>query len=744
MTIDYEGGRTYFAMEEDTDRLSQRAMLRLRAFRDDYTNSGRLRVILDSHDMYFSRDRNGLGEGPQRVRVGGQRGELASLKSPHFASLTRLIRVITTAQLPDLEPRALNTDEAQESAAILARDLILSYREGGLDEKFVTWAQHATLYGYGFLLSMWDPQAGAERRDLPNRPMLPEDYEQEFNPELGQVMPGQPLRQGDVRTINLTPLDVALDTFRQNANNDWVIITTYVNRWELAQQVHRAGLMDERFAGDAEARAQSIIDFMPKSASGQAGVTWPRLSRRWYGADDLDGATTALIRPDIIPVQELLHRPTPLMPEGRRFRFLSESVPVDWEPLPLGDTELPLYMVCPETEDDTPYGHSPIQDIQGTQEAMDAAMSTAVTRNKASLPMLLAPNESKVEVRRMGRAFAIANYNPVAGARNNGEPTIFAFSNDTTQDLNLFNALESSAEKIVGINAALRGERQSGQSGSSQAFQSQQGILGNKNFEASLYRGMEAVALAHVRLHQRHNVYPRKLSGSADKRMQQLFVGKDLKGVDTVSVKTTGVFRQDPQARMAFLAGIKELDPNAIVPAAKQLLFVQTGRFEEAGPTEGRDELLFIKSENELLRQGKVPLVPSVYETHLAHIQSHKGVIFNLSAKADAAVVQAVYEHIAAHEKEMSKASAVDSGIAGLTGPVTLEDLQPGPRSAGGMPPGEPPPESEEGPPSRPPSSGGQRGQSSAGGPPAARLPSLPNGQSSEALTRGQLPPGAP
>ena len=282
----------YFAALGVEDIASE-IMKRVEDYQEFLLTSGRLDLWRRSYEYYYKPSLSG-----SKLNKAGDQGEYTTVNINHYRNLLLHLKTMTTQQRPAFEPRATNTDYKSQAQTILAAGLLDYYmREKKLERYIKTAVEQGLVFGEGFVRSEWDTSLG-------------EVYG--INPETKAQ-----IRQGDIKYTNFTPIDVARDFTKDNANDhDWYVLTTYKNRFtlaakypELADKIH-----DLPSRTDLERDVNLVQSYMEDS--------------------------------DDVPVYEFYHRPTAALPDGRLVVCLADDIVLLDGALPY--RELPVYRISPD------------------------------------------------------------------------------------------------------------------------------------------------------------------------------------------------------------------------------------------------------------------------------------------------------------------------------------------------------------------------------------------------------------
>lgn len=590
----------YWVNLEGTD-LAREAWNRWVEYHEWLTGSSRLHLLRTSADAYYGREagfNNFANRGVQRHK---QNPGVLKVKSNHYGATARQKVTLVTSKPLTFQVFTTNTDTSSQSAASSGRSL-LEYlkRTKDLERLRATLAKHAVVYLSGFLSWEWDSDSGD---DIPPEAVPEGDLEYLLDPDgnpvvdesTGSAVLAKMPKYGDVVLRNHTPVDVAYDFCASNADMPWIILRHFESRYDLAAKYPQ--LKAEILALSGEKRDEWRIaafneGLRPSSSS------------------------------DLIPVYRLVHRRTPACPDGREALFLSRDILLRSGPLEYGVD--PFVRCAEEDADDSAEGHSSQIDHLGLQEAHDATLSTALSKQQASLPKPFVALQANIAKKDLGGGFQVFTVN---GAPKDMVQFI-EYQSSAEKDIQLAGYFQQQIETGTGINPILRGNTEavvSGASGRAVAFMQAQAAIANWPLERQLREAMAKMAMGLVDTYRRHHRAKQQLiiiSGKAQESQTVEFTGsKDLEGVRAVTVEQGDPITGTPAGRLELLGLLKEELAVQGIDFNKAYQIITEGRWEPAiEDISNMDQQ--IRSENEQLAKG-VQIQPLETEHHLKHILGH-------------------------------------------------------------------------------------------------------------------------
>ena len=162
------------------------------------------------------------------------------------------------------------------------------------------------------------------------------------------------------------------------------------------------------------------------------------------------------------------------------------------------------------------------------------------------------------------------------------------------------------------------------------------------------------------------------------------FSGDDLDTVSRVIVDVGNALAQTTAGRVQIAEQLLQMMPEQMTPQ-QYISIMNTGELETmTSPI--NDELALIRSENERIVDGTIPVIAIVTDDHLTHIKEHKSVINDADARTDPDLVKRTLDHISDHLRLLRE---TDADLLVLMGQQPLGN--PGGTPAGPPGPGENP-----------------------------------------------------
>lgn len=591
--------------------------------------------------FYHGAYANDLGYG-HRVDFTGDQGELVQIPINHFRNIGQHILNIITSTRPVMESRAINTDYKSLAQTYLANGILDYYmREKHLEDALKKAVELSIVLGAGYVKMEWNAMAG-------------ETYE--LDPETGEQ-----INEGEVEFSTLTPLDVIIDGTKEGWDNDWIMIRTFQNRYNLMAKYPEF--------------ADKIRSLPSKSDSAIYRLAV------WSNDDTED-----------IPVYEFYHKRSEAMPDGRYLLFVDTDVILMDTKMPY--REIPIFRIVPSEILGTPYGYSPLFDIYPIQEGINSLYSTIMTNQNAfGVQNIYVPRGADL------------NFNSLEGAMNiieaNAKPEALNLTATPPEVFKFLDELIKAAETISGINSVTRGNPEASlKSGTALALVQSQSLQFVSGLQQSYVKLIEDSGTALINMLKDFATAPKVIAlvGKNNRTFLKEFTGDQVKDINRVVVDMGNPLSKTIAGRVQMAEQMLQM--KLITDPQQYFQVINTGRLDSM--FEGQmTELLLIKAENEAMLNSEAPLV-SPTDKHSEHITEHKSILGDPDTRKDGNLVKTVMDHIEQHLKALRE---TDPDLLRLCGENPLPPVQ----APGGNPQGPPPGAQMGGPP--PPQQGPPPGQ---------------------------------
>lgn len=611
-TYQQSNGDKYFAALS-VDELIQECERKREDYEDYCLRTGRLTIWRTNWEM-FQRAELKIG-----IRFGGDRGQYKLIESNIYRSLvTGLVSVIAN-QRPAFQPQAINSDY-KSLAQDLIFDAVSNYylKVKHMEDDYKTGLTYGIIMGEGWLYEKWNADIG-EVTDVTT------------DPEGKQT----PIKEGDVQTAVLGPMDVARDYTRMDTNNDWYIIREYLNKWDLIAQ--RPDLMDEL-----------------------KGYTLPTTLQRFRFGHIVDAQSS---NADLIPVYTLIHKKTQSCPKGRLTQYVDGDTWILDTALPYD--EIPLYPCMPDVVPFNNFGATVMTSICKLQYAYDKTLSLIVTNQQAfALQNIVVDESTQTKPEQV-----IEGLNFIKTDLKNGVPVGLELCKTPAEVFNFLNVLEQQMEKLSGLPSILRGAPPTGvESGTAMAFLQAQALVFNSPIQQAYISFLErsATGLFNILKSFANTKRMIAIAGQSNKPYMGEFSGQDLSNISRVIVDTGNPATRSEAGKLQIA---QDLMAKGMVTNQEYFQVLKTGNLDSM--TEGPEaENMLIVEENERLRRGE-PQIAAPWDNHSLHIKQHAVILMDptIRATTNNPIVAGTMQHI------MSHAQFIIPDVTGPTDPRLLAVL---------------------------------------------------------------------
>ena len=613
----------------------------------------------------------------------GDQGELSAIHVNRFHHLGQ--RILTMAVQDDFgwQPVAANADTLSTEESILAAS-VLEYekRAQRLTALRTRIMESALIDAWTHYAVRWDPGGGKKY-----------DTDPETKADI---------YEGRLLVTQHPWWRVTVDTYRDNPDHEWCILTEFDNRWELAER-HGKGVPEVY---------RRIVSLPPEN---QCVLTWQQQARGFTWSPDSNSR---------IPVYTFFHKPSRAVPDGRIVVFTGDGSILSDTGSVYGDG-IPVHRTSAGEMLDTPFGSTAMADIGALQQVLNMLVSTAVTNNAAhgvpNVAIRSGANLSRSQLDGM-------NLWEVEGDPKSDIASI-NLVDTSPETYNLAEIVKEEMSTLVGLNAVSLGQQTQQMSGALAA------LLDSKSQQfASLFIAQDRQTVADMGTaildcDKRFAQAPRALeviAGSGRAYMLENFVGAKINGVSRVTVEVRSGLMSTTSGKLDFVEKLVAAGDN---PELRRHLYAvyKSGNLDSAMLPEETEDML-VKQENDLIARGITPPV-RVTDPHAEHIRRHREPLANPNARTDESVARAHDEHVQGHIDALKN---TDLELLMLMGQQPMGLPPPGA-------PGEPPP----GPP--PVGAPGEMPDMGAGLEiPEAELPNQPGMPNLPTTGETYLPPGPP
>jgi len=431
---------------------------------------------------------------------------------------------------------------------------------------------------------------------------------------------GDPYYSGDIEAFPLTLLDVGLNPFKDRfEEQDSFRFRRVMNKFELAQ----------KYARNDEELREKIMN-LPSPNHEQV----MELEQEEYGS---------------VWVYYTFHKPCQALPQGRMMISCEDAVVLydDVNPYEC----IPVICYRPHTRYGSAFGHAPLFDLMPLQEAANTLDSSFLTMaENFAIPNVLASDRFKAIETDMAGGMKLVQGKPDPEAPNQGFPTPMNMPKPDGVYLNMRDKYSEYMQGISGQNASVRGQYQTGQSGTAIALATSAAQMFNSSIEASYIMASEDAAMLVLKICRLFMSGEEiiEVAGLSQDYAAFNFSDSNLKDISRVKVNLGNPLAKSVAGRAEI--GEKLLAQGAI-NARDYLNILLTGQLTEA-MEKGSSQTALMKLENEMLVQNENPIL-SILDNHVLHVEKHRELIDNPIVRKNEQVVALVMQHIEEHVQTM-------------------------------------------------------------------------------------------
>lgn len=600
-----------------------------------FENSSLFNKIYRSLQYYYGFFDYQQDWGDTAISVVGDSGQVLDFTSNYYRYLLRQLLTLVTSSRPAYEVVPANTDVKSRVQAQLGERILDFYMESkGVLEVIDQAVEDAIVYGTGFVMVTWNPQAGRNVIDEE----IPRDADQE--PE--------EFKEGDVEVRRLDFLDVVwdYDQWERDEDLNWIAVRQHVLKADLIA----------RFPEKTEEIEHAGVRII----------------------DEHDPATVEAHKDeDRVEVWHFIHRATDSLPEGRYILALEEEPLLDMDNPYRG---LPVYFIRPSKIRKSLLGWTVAFDIQKQQEYLNELLGKMATiHDNLGLPLLW----TKTGVKQPDPSMFIGN---IAWVESDEKPELVQLS-DVPEDI--FRAIEfnvTNMERVIGLNSAVQGAAEgSVRANRMQLFMTEQSLRFNSGLEGARNLLFEQVGTAVLEIMQDFPFSERRIQivGQSQRNAVEAFTAEDLYSVVGVKVKATSPLTRTPEGRIEVAQLLSDF---GVSLPKEEILSILNGAPLDALVEGQQKEVDAVNAENEMLMVGRdVIVLPT--DNHLFHVKKHASILADPRAREDPQLIETVLAHMMQHLRLYNDPAHFEFQLA-----LGYADIppSPGPTPPGVAPPGTP------------------------------------------------------
>jgi hypothetical protein len=587
---------SYWWREEDEQQLASE----FQSMVDDHQNFTRTstyfnwcrRVWLFYYKMAFgdnASDYYDLG-----VSFMGDEGELVAAQINHFRNLLKHRVNLVTKDRPSLICRARNTDLESQTQTDFGNNIIDYYmKEKDVEARLVRCAEHAALFGEGFLVMTWDPNLGDD---------------DDADEETGEIS-----HKGDLRFENVTTWNVIRDWRVRDNNHNWLGTRRPVNKWDLAAEYpeHAKKIL----------AADEWIDIPLEE--GQRPLDEERY---WMDSDQIE-------------VMEFWHKRSSALPQGRYILICNGEVLQD---LAWDYDEVPIKRLVAGEMALSPYPYTEAFDLVTIQELLNNCISTIATNQNAwGVQSIWMKSGSMLRISEI-----LGGMNLI---ESDEEPTAVQLTATPNEVYTFADSLVKHGEQIAGIDEVTRGYASPNvRAGNFAALLQTQSLQFSSELVRGYHKLLEGIGTGIIRLIRQFATTERVLTivGKHNKPYTKSYLGSDLELIDRVNVETVDPMFNSYAGKMDWAQLIAG---TGLIHTPEEMLNVfRTGNPDSLLEAD-KAQLNIMREENELLLEGQeVPdAIPE--DNQILHLREHAASLGSIEVRNNPEIRGAVQAHMMSH-----------------------------------------------------------------------------------------------
>jgi hypothetical protein len=339
------------------------------------------------------------------------------------------------------------------------------------------------------------------------------------------------------------------------------------------------------------------------------------------------------------------HKPTKAIPQGRMMISTENSIVLFDDVNPYGC--LPVVCYRPSIRFGSSYGHALLWDLIPVQEAMNTIDSSALTISENfAIPNIMASNTFKANETDISGGMKLIQGASDPNAPNGGFPHAMEMPKLDQSYMLLRQSYDGIIEKLSGVNAAVRGQTSSQQSGTAIALAQSAAQTYNSTVTSGyidlIEQSCDLIVLVSRLFMTRKEIT--QIAGMSLDYQTDTFTTASLDAITRIRINMGNALARTISGRVEI--GEKLLG-QGLITASEYMAILLTGDL----PTKVEDKAgqdLFVKAENEMLAQGEHPII-SALDNHVAHINKHKVLLDNPLVRKNSQLVALIFDHVMEH-----------------------------------------------------------------------------------------------
>jgi hypothetical protein len=425
-------------------------------------------------------------------------------------------------------------------------------------------------------------------------------------------MEGNPAYGGDLEAVPLTLLDVGLNPFKTNfEDQDSFKFRRVMNKYELAAIYKN--------------KAEDILNLPNPDHEEMLGIDDDEYGSVW--------------------VYYTFHKPTNALPQGRMMLSCQNGVVLYDDVNPYGC--IPVVCFRPDIRYGSAFGHAPLFDLMPLQEAANTLDSSFLTMaENFAIPNVLASDRFKAIETDIAGGMKLIQGKPDPDAPNQGFPTAMNMPKPDNVYLQQREKYSQYMQGLSGQNASVRGQYQTGQSGTAIALATSAAQMFNSGLEASYIMAVEEMAMLILKICHKFMTTEDiiEVAGLSQDYASLNFNESSLGDIGRVKINLGNPLSKTVSGRVEIANQLLE---RGQINARDYMNILLSGQLTEA-IEKGSSQTALMKLENEMLAQNEKPIM-SLLDNHVLHVEKHREMIDNPLVRKNAAIVALVMQHIEEH-----------------------------------------------------------------------------------------------
>jgi hypothetical protein len=308
---------------------------------------------------------------------------------------------------------------------------------------------------------------------------------------------------------------------------------------------------------------------------------------------------------------------------------------------------IPVVCFRPDIRYGSAFGHAPLFDLMPLQEAANTLDSSFLTMaENFAIPNVLASDRFKAIETDIAGGMKLIQGKPDPDAPNQGFPTAMNMPKPDNVYLQQREKYSQYMQGLSGQNASVRGQYQTGQSGTAIALATSAAQMFNSGLEASYIMAVEEMAMLILKICHKFMTTEDiiEVAGLSQDYASLNFNESSLGDIGRVKINLGNPLSKTVSGRVEIANQLLE---RGQINARDYMNILLSGQLTEA-IEKGSSQTALMKLENEMLAQNEKPIM-SLLDNHVLHVEKHREMIDNPLVRKNAAIVALVMQHIEEH-----------------------------------------------------------------------------------------------